>query len=140
MKIKSDFENLPFSNFSIFFKKNSKKNFSKFFRKNFRIFFERYLWFGLLKTSFKDFEFVFGAKVIYFSHWIQIWRNFWRARTSARAAEWKNSLHLEQKMNLNNVILTYWYFQQLHFYSKQLFYVLKFEILEKYLYRFEIVD
>ena len=62
--------------------------FQNFFEKNFKFFFQRQLWFGLLKTSFKDFEFVFGAKVIYFSHWIQIWRNFWRARTSARAAEW----------------------------------------------------
>ena len=47
---------------------------------------ERHNCFIILKTNFWDFEFVFGAKVIYFFHWFQIWRNFWRARTSARAA------------------------------------------------------
>ena len=44
-----------------------------------------------LKTNFKDFEFVFGAKVIYFFQRIRIHRNFWRARTSARAARAENS-------------------------------------------------
>ena len=38
-----------------------------------------------LITSFKDFHFVFGAKVIYFLWRIQIWKKIWRARTSARA-------------------------------------------------------
>ena len=40
---------------------------------------ERHNCFIILKTNFWDFEFVFGAKVIYFFHWFQIWRNFWRA-------------------------------------------------------------
>ena len=39
-----------------------------------------------LIASFYFFEFIFGAKVIYFSWRFQIWRNFWCARTSARAA------------------------------------------------------
>ena len=54
MKIKSDFENWPFSNFSIFFEIFSKKKSKIFFSKIFENFFYRWLWFGLLKTSFKD--------------------------------------------------------------------------------------
>ena len=73
--------------FSIFESKNPKKKSNFFLKKIFR----RQFWFSILKVSFKDFEFVFGAKLIYFFQRIRIHRNFWRARTSARALRVENS-------------------------------------------------
>ena len=48
--------------------------------------FEPTFGFYCFSANFKDFAFVFGAKRIYFFWRIHIWRNFWRARTSAHAA------------------------------------------------------
>ena len=61
---------------------------------------ERHNCFIILKTNFWDFEFVFGAKVIYFSWRIQIRKTFWRARISARAA--RHPLKKAPKLHMGN--------------------------------------
>ena len=79
--------------FSIFESKNPKKKISKnFFWNFFKNFFRRQFWFSILKASFKDFEFVFGAKLIYFFWRKHIWRNFCRAKQ-----HWWFSQKLAQK-------------------------------------------
>ena len=55
-----------------------------------------------LITSFKDFYFVFGAKVIYFLWRIRIHKNLGRARTSARAACAESFKNLKKSPKFRN--------------------------------------
>ena len=59
---------------------------------------ERWNCFIILKASFWDFEFVFGAKVIYFFQRIRIHRNFWRAQ---------KILAFEQKIMKNAIFVLF---------------------------------
>ena len=58
--------------------------------------------FSDLITSFEDFWLVNGAKDIYFFQRIHFWKNFWRARTSARAAR---SKFLMVRWNMQKIMI-----------------------------------